>query len=492
LQYDTICSYENTEDGVTLLIKTFNYRLGRAIYASDEGKLVADHEIPNVHFKDVRGMDSTVAEVQKLLPYIKEFKTFARNGNRIPRGILLAGNPGTGKTLLAKAISCEAGVPIIQRNASEFLRRGDVAAAICEDFALARKYAPSILFIDEVDSIAKKRGRAFSMDMVESGLNALLSEMDGFAHDDMRPVFVIAATNFEIDDSENALDPAFVRRFDRRIHVELPNLKGRLDIFRYYLGKHSVAIPDNKLMNLAQRAQGKSPADIELIVEQAYSKAPDGKINMQLLEDTFEKYVYGEKRQWDVEVMRKTSYHEAGHALVSYLTGNTPAYVTNISRGNSGGYMQIENNENKCDYTKQELLDQICISFAGRAAEQLIYSEKGITTGASSDIKRARQYAIMVVSDFAMENDFFLGIDSAQSEKAKEHFDETVRSILAKQYNRAMDILKNNREVLQKLSDALMRENSLNTEQILAIVEAKMAGVDKQEETDMRKEVVLS
>lgn len=468
LRYDTSCSYEMKDEQAVLSIKTVNYRLERVIHAQDEGLMVADHEIPKVKFTDVKGLDSTLVEVKSLTKILKNHKEHARLGIKSPKGLLLYGVPGTGKTLIAKALAAESDMPFIQRNATEYLKPlvGESEQMLREDFARARKYAPTVLFIDEVDAIAKRRGRANATETSETILNALLSEMDGFIRDDKKPVFVIAATNFEPSDDANGLDPAFVRRFDRTIRVQLPNAKGRMEILQYFLGKYSVSFPEEKLENFVQRSFGKSPADIERIVDCAARQSFGREMRTQDLEEAFETISYGEKKEWSAEIARKTSFHEAGHTLVAWMSGHTPAYVTNISRGAHGGYMQYESGEEKFDYTRQEILDRICVSFAGRAAEELIYGSKGVTTGANADIIHARNLAKALVDDYAMDMDFLLGMGDVQSETTKKLFDEKVNSILKAQYARAKQVLTAHQEPLKRLTDKLMEENSLEARQI--------------------------
>jgi len=469
LYYDTLCSYEETDEGVVLKVKAVNYRLERAVYAEDEGTMLASHEIPNVKFDDVKGLDSTVTEVKDLMKYFKDYKKYTRLGVRIPRGVLLVGPPGTGKTLLAKAIAGESGLPIFQKNAGDFFRPywGQTEMEIRKTFSLARKYAPSFIFIDEVDSIAKKRGQGDNSEVMDRALNILLSEMDGFIHDDKKPVFVMAATNSPVSgDEKNALDAAFVRRFDRSIQVKLPDAQSRMEILQYYLGKHDIVLPELKLKNIVQRSPGKSPADIEQIVEYAVRQAEGKTVQMQDLEEAFETIAYGDKKKWDEATVKKTSYHEAGHALVAWLTGNTPAYVTNISRGGHGGYMQYDSEEDKLDYTRQELLDKICVAFAGRAAERLVYGEKGLTTGAGADVKQARKLAFALVDEYAMEEDFLLGVSDMQSEKTKQWFDEKANALLKEQSARATELLAGQRDRLERLVETLLRENSLNMKEI--------------------------
>ncbi len=468
LNYDTLCSYEQQAEGVIMRVDTMNYRLERSVNAEDEGEMVRAHEIPKERFSDVKGLDSTVEAMQDYLKFLKGFKSYARRGIDPPRGVLLYGPPGTGKTLLAKAIAGESDMPIFERNATEYVQSvvGGTARAIRKDFTLARKYAPSIVFIDEVDAIAKPRGGLNGIEERESGLNALLSEMDGFRCDVKKPVFVIAATNFEPNDERRGLDSAFVRRFDRRIRVNLPDSKSRLEILQYYLGKYSASIPELMLMNIVRRSPGKSPADLRQIVEHAVRQSMGRTLEFDDLEEAFETVAYGDKKEWDEETVRKTSFHEAGHALVAWYTGNTPAYVTNVSRGSHGGYMQFDSEEDKLDYTRQDLLDKICVCFAGRAAELAGYGkDRGVTTGAGSDIEQARKFAYMLVDEYAMDEGFLLG-SCGRSETSKSLADERVSAVLAEQYARSIKLVTRYDAALRALVELLMQENSLDARRI--------------------------
>lgn len=472
LQYDTVYSYDVDEKRAVLKVKTFNYRLERALYVEDESVFVSDHEIPNVKFEDIKGLDSTLAEVKDAIKFVKNHKEYTRAGIKIPKGFLFYGPSGTGKTLLAKAIAAESGMPIIQRNAAEYLRPlvGEGEETLKKDFARARRYAPAVLFIDEIDGIAKKRGRTNSTAASETILNTLFTEMDGFIHDEKKPVFVIAATNFEPNGTANGLDEAFVRRFDTSFNIQLPNAKGRMKILQYYLEKYAIHIPETKMTNFVERSTGKSPAELEKIVNYAVRKAIGRSVETEDLEEALEFISHGEQKQWDMDTVRKTSYHEAGHCLIAWLTGNTPAYVTNISRGSHGGYMQFESEEDKQNYSRRELLDKICVCFAGRVAEQLIYKEEGITTGSQADLKQARALAQSLVDGYGMDMDLLLGMDDVKSETTKRLFDRKINTILKEQYTRARELIAQNRQALEILTKELIQENGLDSRQIDAIL----------------------
>lgn len=474
LKNDTICINEEDDEGIILRVDTVNYRLERAVYAEDENAVTNMREIPYTRLSDVIGVDAALNEICELIKEVKNYKNCIRKGRRVPRGALLHGVPGCGKTLIAKAVAGECGLPIFHRNAATLYDQyvGGTQKEIQKLFEQARRYAPSIIFLDEVDAIAKARGSYQASVSSELALNTLLSEMDGFTRDEKRPVFVIAATNFDPTHEKTALDKAFIRRFDRRINVGLPDAKGRLDILQFYLKKYSVDIPDASLTTIVDRSQGKSPADLVQIVDLALRLAENDDVTIAHLEEAFETVVFGDKKKWNVDVMKKTSYHEAGHALIACLTGKTPTFVTNISRGNYGGYMQSENGEERLDYTRQDILDKICVSFAGRAAEQMIYGVNGLTTGAGSDLKHARELAYMLLNDYAMDEDFLLGMGDVQSETTKQMFDSKANLLLKEQYARATNLLQKNKGMLDKLADALMQEHSLNARRINEVLQA--------------------
>lgn len=462
---DTFCSFVEGRNTSRLCVKTVNYHLERAVYAEDEDSVMAMHEIPSTRLSDVIGIDKVVEEVRDLIDLFANYKECIRKGIRLPRGVLLHGTSGVGKTLLARAIAGECGLPFIHRNAANFFDKyvGGTQENIRKAFAQARRYAPCVIFIDEIDAIGKRRGHNLSSDVSDLAQNVFLSEIDGFTHDDSKPVFVIAATNFSTDD-DGVLDKAFIRRFDRRIQLVVPNAKGRLDLLHYFLGKHKHEISDDALQTLVERSHGKSPADLEQVVEFAVRQARGGEIQLSDLEEAFERISNGDKREWSAEYVKKTSYHEAGHAVLSCVTGNIPAYVTNVSRGTHGGYMQFESSEGVCEYTRQELLDKMCVCFAGRAAERLVYGDKGLTTGASSDLQQARQVATAIFKDYGMDDAFMLGV--GESETMKRLMDEKVNALLQEQYARTTKLLTKNRKLLDVITEALLKENSLTTKRI--------------------------
>ena len=335
--------------------------------------------IPNVRLDEVFGAEDAKKELLPMIRQLKNAKRYLRQGIRLPRGIMLDGAPGTGKTMLARAIACEAEMTFIQKNATQFLQQyvGEGPRSVRELFATARKYAPSIIFIDEIDAIARARTGNPDHHAVEELVNTFLAEMDGFdAHDDT-PVFVIAATNFTTRRGETLLDEALLRRFDRRIHMDLPDKKTRKAFLTATLAKYSFSnVTASFLANLASRSVGWSLADLRLVVQNSIRQAEDAEsgafcLTDQILNEAFECFDAGLSKRLTEQEVEKTAYHEAGHAVISALLGRMPAYVTIVSRDNSAGYVMLGESEHAAFRSRRECEDDICIALAGRVSEHL-------------------------------------------------------------------------------------------------------------------------
>ncbi|MBQ8685334.1 MAG: AAA family ATPase [Clostridia bacterium] len=465
IEFDVGYALQRTERGITAVVTLRNYRKEKVVNAIDERELCAAREIPDVRFSDVKGAAETLGEIKELIEGVRDPIAYKRRGMDLPKGVLLYGASGTGKTYMAKAIANETRSAFIHKNATEFesMWVGKGAENIRSCFAIARKYT-AVLFIDEIDAFGKIRGRgegggAEADDKLQ---NAFLSEMDGFREDDKRPAFVIAATNF----SPEKLDKAFLRRFDRVIEVKLPKATERLEILQYYMDKYEIGLGAEEIGALAERTVGRSPADLAKLVKFVKQKRKSVSPVMKDFEEGLERLWYGERQEWSAETMRKTAYHECGHCLTHYLTGGIPAYVTNISRGGHGGYMQFASEEDKLDYSYDELLDKICVCFGGRAAERIVYGEKGLNTGASADLAQAREYAKRIVDDYGMEESLLTGADEARSEKLKQAFDERVNEILVEQYRRATAMIVEHRALLERLAERLFRVNGMNKKEL--------------------------
>ena len=439
-----------------------------------------------VTFEDVAGVDESRDELEAIVDFLKDPKKFTKLGGRIPKGVLLAGSPGTGKTLLARAIAGEAGVPFFSISGSDFVEMfvGVGASRVRDLFLRAKKNAPCIIFIDEIDAVGRHRGAGLGggHDEREQTLNQLLVEMDGFEANE--GVILIAATN-----RPDVLDPALLRpgRFDRTIVVPLPDVRGREGILKVHTRKVPIA-EGIDLKQIARGTPGFSGADLANLVNEAalYAAMQDAeKVQLKHFEHSKDKIMMGVERKSLIlsEGERKVSaYHEAGHAIVAKLCPEAdPVHkVTIVPRGVALGLMQQLPEDDKHTYTKEYWLDRICIAFGGRVAEELIFKE--ITTGASSDINAATSIARRMVCEWGMsealgplaygkrEEAPFLGRDFGHqrdySEQTAHQIDEEVRSIVETQLERARDMLKKNGDKLEALSQALLEKETLDAKEV--------------------------
>lgn len=466
------CAQVFSADGKEAEIKLAALCLKYAVGVDDSSLLLDETMRPSVRFKDVIGAEEAKEALRWYIDYMKDPRAYLAKGTRAPRGILLYGPPGTGKTLLAKAMAGESGVTFIQKNATEFFMKyiGEGPKAIRTAFAVARKYAPSVLFVDEVDAIGKVRTGSEFTHHSEELLNTFLSEMDGFVYDEKRPVLVMAATNFAVEggrEGGRVLDPAFVRRFDRRIEVGLPDTEERRQFIEYYLRKHGIEdIGKSSVRNVALRTIGRSPADLETLIEFAIRKAKGAPLTGKMLEQAVDAEKYGKERAWTPETVRKTSLHEAGHVIIQWLAGTVPEYVTNISRGSYGGYVLSKIDEEKFDYTRGELLDHICSALGGRAAEVVFYGkEGGTTTGAASDLRAATRSAEDIVLRYGMDENL-LSFDDYPAGALGDAMRARVRDIVAEQAARAEALVKANADTVEALAEALIQKNSLTGDEL--------------------------
>ena len=440
-------------------------------------------------FADVAGVEEAKEEVQEVVDFLKDPTKFQKLGGKIPTGILMTGSPGTGKTLLAKAIAGEAGVPFFTISGSDFVEMfvGVGASRVRDMFEQAKRQSPCIVFIDEIDAVGRHRGAGMGggHDEREQTLNQLLVEMDGF--EDNQAIIIIAATN-----RPDVLDPALLRpgRFDRQVVVPLPDIRGREQILKVHMKKVPIA-QDVDASLIARGTPGFSGADLaNLVNEAALVAARTAKklVGMEQLEFAKDKVMMGAERRSMVmseEEKLKTAYHESGHAIVGRsLEEHDPVYkVTIIPRGRALGVTMFLPEEDKYSYSHQSILDRICGLYGGRIAEELIYGEKGVTTGASNDIERATELAHNMVTKWELSEKLgpikygdetdepFLGRSAGASKQGisndtAHEIDNEVKAILSNCYQHAKDILSENIEALHAMSKALMDYETLDVDQI--------------------------
>jgi len=469
-------------------------------FGKSKAKMLNEDQV-KVTFKDVAGVEEAKEEVGELVEFLREPSKFQKLGGKIPRGILMVGSPGTGKTLLAKAIAGEAKVPFFTISGSDFVEMfvGVGASRVRDMFEQAKKHAPCIIFIDEIDAVGRHRGAGVGggNDEREQTLNQLLVEMDGFEGNE--GVIVIAATN-----RPDVLDPALLRpgRFDRQVVVPLPDIRGREQILNVHLGK--VPAADNvKAALIARGTPGFSGADLaNLVNEAALFAARENKrlVEMEDMEKAKDKIMMGAERRSMVmndKEKEMTAYHEAGHAIVGRLVpGHDPVYkVSIIPRGRALGVTMFLPEEDKYSNSKQQLESQISTLYGGRIAEELIYGADAVTTGASNDIERATKLAHNMVTKWGLsdnmgplaygedEGEVFLGRSVTQhkavSDLTAKAIDEDIRSLVTRNYTRAEDILKEHIEKLHTMTKLLMKYETIDSDQIDAIMEGREPGEPK-------------
>ena len=477
-------------------------RGGPMAFGKSKARLLGEDQIKTT-FADVAGVDEAKEDVQELVEFLRDPGKFQRLGGRIPRGILMVGQPGTGKTLLAKAIAGEAKVPFFSISGSDFVEMfvGVGASRVRDMFDQAKKQAPCIIFIDEIDAVGRHRGAGLGggHDEREQTLNQLLVEMDGFEVND--GVIVIAATN-----RPDVLDPALLRpgRFDRQVVVGLPDIRGREQILKVHMRK----VPLDEKVNpavIARGTPGFSGADLANLVNEAAlfsARANRRTVGMEQFELAKDKIMMGAERKSMVmseAEKRNTAYHEAGHAIVGRLVPeHDPVYkVSIIPRGRALGVTMFLPEEDRYSLSRRLLTSQICSLFGGRIAEEMTLGVEGVTTGASNDIKRATELARNMVTKWGLsekmgplmyddgQEEVFLGKSAGStahnvSGKTRTDIDEEVRRIIDHCYATARQILEDNRDKLDIMADALMQYETIDADQIDDI----MAGRKPREPAD--------
>ena len=444
-----------------------NFRLETAVEAEDKDLLLSADMKPDTHWDDIYVPDGIKKELKFFIDYLKTPRNFSQTGIRAPRGVLLAGVPGTGKTSLARAVATESGVSFLEVHADLLKQKGP--DEVRRVFKTARKYAPAVLFIDEVDTIGASRQAGAD----NSVLNALLTEMDGFRKNDGSPVFLMAATNLG-----QAIDGALARRFDRVFMIPLPDREGIRWMLGRLLEKHGdrFRIPPAEMEGLVTHFAGISFARLENIMEAALREAVRSGIPVDhiRLYETFDEMSMGEARGGvPLEEMRRVAYHEAGHALISLAHNMIPNYMSIVARGSYGGYVA---NGSAGDGTKESTLKMIRISLGGRAAETVC--GYGLSSGASSDLKKATQLAAGMVCSLGMyEEEFGLAVVPKEEFYNNEKARALVGRILSEQSEKAVEIISGNREALERLVDAVMnsRTQSLTKKEIVVAYEGREA-----------------
>ena len=443
--------------------------------------------ISNVTFADVAGIDEAKQELKEVVDFLKEPEKFRKIGAKIPKGVLLLGEPGTGKTLLAKAVAGEAKVPFFSMSGSEFVEMfvGVGASRVRDLFNKARKNAPCIVFIDEIDAVGRKRGtgQGGGNDEREQTLNQLLVEMDGFGTDET--IIVLAATN-----RADVLDRALRRpgRFDRQVVVDMPDIKGREEILKVH-AKGKKFAPDVDFKIIAKKTAGMAGADLANILNEGAilaARAGRTEITMADLEEASEKVEMGpEKRSKVVPEKEKriVAYHESGHAIVNFVLGSETKVhkITMIPRGQAGGYTLSLPAEQKIVYSKKYFMDEIAIFFGGRAAEEIIFGKDNITSGASNDIQVATSYAQQMVTKLGMSEKFGpILLDGTRegdmfqskyySEQTGKEIDDEIRSIINERYQKALSILNENRNKLEEVTRILLEKETIMGPEFEAIM----------------------
>jgi len=456
---------------------------GPMSFGKSKARLLGEDQIKTT-FADVAGVDEAKEEVQELVQYLRDPSKFQRLGGQIPRGVLMVGPPGTGKTLLAKAIAGEAKVPFFSISGSDFVEMfvGVGASRVRDMFEQAKKQAPCIVFIDEIDAVGRHRGGGHGggHDEREQTLNQLLVEMDGFEGND--GVIIIAATN-----RADVLDKALLRpgRFDRQVYVGLPDIRGREQILKVHMRK----VPLDQRISasvIARGTPGFSGAELANLVNEAAlmaARANKRLVTMEDFEKARDKIMMGAERRTMVmseKEKENTAYHEAGHAIVGRLVPeHDPVHkVTIIPRGRALGVTQFLPESDKYSMSKRSLESSICTLFGGRIAEEMTLGEEGITTGASNDIERATAIARNMVTKWGLSNKLgplhygeeegmYPGMATQQySDDTSRNIDEEVRRIIDACFARAHKILEDNRDILEAMKDALMEYETIDADQV--------------------------
>lgn len=473
LHYNT--AQKISEDGKKAWIEFYDFQLQTAVTAENQGFVMDVMEKPDVSFSDVIGAENAKAELKFFIRYLKNPREVILKNEKPAKGILLYGPPGTGKTMLAKAMAGEADVTFLPMMATDFMDKyfGEGEKRIRKVFKAARRYSPSVIFIDEIDAIAKERTGEYQH--TEALLNTLLMEMDGFSFDPAHPVFVLAATNFALDRNQArgryTIDPALLRRFDNKIYVDLPNQEERKEfLHRKLAAGETKGITEETINNLAERTTGESLSNLENIVALALRKARrnDEEITNDILLEAMEEYYYGESRKWGRDYYEKVARHEAGHAYICHLSGEKASFLTITSRGDFGGYMQRGNEEDHPSYTKDQLVWRIRTALAGRASEVIFYGDEGLNTGVSSDLDHATTLALKMICKYGMGDGSLLSfeVDKLLSGPGADNILKEANNLLNQEMAVTLELVEKGREKIDRLAVALLEKNQLLGEEI--------------------------
>ncbi len=487
LEFDVGHRIESDKDIVRIRLYLCHFRLVRSMDSQAQEIFISDEIRNTTSFDDVIGADSAKEELRRFVKFIKKPEEYRKSGQQVSKGILMYGPPGSGKTMLARALACEADCPFISATGTQFVMK---EKTLTEVFRLARKYAPSIVFIDEIESFAIDSRAGTQYPAI---LKQLLTEMDGFDKSS-KPVFVIAATNAgnapSLGERNIMLDEALLRRFTKKVYMKWPDRKERIAFMQKR--KKELAglqygldcLTDKDIEYFADVSAGTSLSEISNVLSVAAGRAAEleVKITKDLLITCFEEFVYGEKKDYALEHIRITAVHEAGHAFMGFYCDNftsgrfTPEYATIISRGSYLGLVRQKRNEMRTGYSKDELIMLIRIKLAGRAAEMVFATENGggLTTGASNDLEHATDIAAEILSDFGMEEGFLatLPMETMMNSALAQEYYSKLNGILQRELDETIRIITENKDQVQALADALCDRSKLDTEEMREIIDA--------------------